>query len=61
VSSLFYLGPEAHVCRVCSSPFELLDPRRDRRSGRERRRGNGIEGWADWRSGDDRRHARPLH
>jgi hypothetical protein len=52
------LGPEAHVCGVCHAPFELADPRRDRRSGRERRgRGNGVTGWEDWRSGADRRRA----
>ena len=61
VSSLFYLGPEAHVCRVCRAQFELLDPRRDRRSGRDRRRrGNGVHDWTDWRSGEDRRGAAPY-
>lgn len=46
------------MCGVCHAPFELADPRRDRRSGRERRgRGNGVTGWEDWRSGADRRRA----
>jgi hypothetical protein len=56
VSSLFYLGTDAHVCRICNAPFELADPGRDRRRGRDRRtRGNGVDGWAEWRSGADRR------
>ena len=58
VSSLFYLGPDAHVCRACGAQFELLDPRRDRRGGGDRRHaGNGMDGWNDWRSGEDRRGA----
>jgi hypothetical protein len=56
VSALFYRGPEAHVCRICNALFELADPGRERRSGGDRRgRGNGIHGWAEWRSGVDRR------
>jgi hypothetical protein len=61
VSSLFYLGTDAHVCRICNAPFELADPGRDRRRGRDRRtRGNGVDGWAEWRSGADRRGATPT-
>jgi hypothetical protein len=56
VSSLFYLGPEVHVCTVCNAPFELADPGRDRRSGAERRaRERNTLQRADWRSGEDRR------
>ena len=57
ISSLFYLGPDAHVCRACGSPFELADPRHDRRSGIERRAADDDDsfGVADWRSGFDRR------
>jgi hypothetical protein len=57
VSSLFYLGPEAHVCSVCHAPFELVDPRRDRRDGRERRTDSesAKDRWAEWRTGGDRR------
>jgi hypothetical protein len=56
VSSLFYIGPDAHVCRICSAPFELADPALDRRTGGERRalRDDSFRG-ADWRSGFDRR------
>jgi hypothetical protein len=58
VSSLFYLGPDAHVCRVCNAPFELADPQRDRRDGAERRRKRpGARRAAEWRSGADRRTA----
>ena len=57
VSSLFYLGPDAHVCRICSAPFELMDPARDRRQGIERRRAEDDGDWAEWRSGEDRRRA----
>src|SRR5215212_4574864 len=39
VSSLFYRGPDAHVCRMCNAPFELADPARERRMGFERRAG----------------------
>jgi hypothetical protein len=55
VSSIFYLGPDAHVCRACGAPFELADPARDRRSGADRRRGEDDSFAADWRSGFDRR------
>jgi hypothetical protein len=55
ISALFYRGPDSHVCRVCGAPFELADPERDRRNGGDRRRGNGIKGWAEWRSGEERR------
>jgi len=58
VSSLFWLGPDAHVCRICSAPFELADPRRDRRTGADRRADErNAEEWAEWRSGEDRRRA----
>jgi hypothetical protein len=61
VSSLFYLGPDAHVCRLCSAPFELADPARDRRSGDDRRSASDDdEAWAEWRSGEDRRRAESL-
>jgi hypothetical protein len=60
ISSLFYRGPEAHVCRTCSAPLELLDPARDRRSGVDRRAHAGDpDGWADWRSGEERRQSAP--
>jgi len=55
VSSLFYLGPDAHVCLVCNAPFELADPKRDRRDGVDRRRKAKSRRSAEWRSGDDRR------
>ena len=57
VSSLFYLGPDAHVCRACGAPFELADPSHDRRSGIERRSRDDDDPLrvADWRSGLDRR------
>jgi hypothetical protein len=55
VSSLFYLGPDAHVCRSCGALFELADPALDRRSGRERRRFEDDSFEAEWRSGFDRR------
>jgi hypothetical protein len=56
ISSLFWLGHEAHLCRACGSPFELADPTRDRRSGRDRRvdERNAAE-WEEWRSGEERR------
>jgi hypothetical protein len=59
VSSLFYLGPDAHVCRMCGALFELADPAHDRRSGRERRSLDDDGSFAvnDWRSGEDRRRA----
>jgi hypothetical protein len=58
VSGLFYLGPDAHVCRACGAPFELADPALDRRSGRDRRRRLADQVLrADWRSGFDRRAA----
>jgi len=60
VSSLFYKGPDAHVCRSCGAPFALADPGRDRRTGRERRdarRGGRV---AEWRTGIDRRGARAV-
>jgi hypothetical protein len=59
VSSLFYLGADAHVCRNCGARFELADPVHDRRSGDERR---ALEdhSWAEWRSGEDRRRATTL-
>jgi hypothetical protein len=60
VSSLFYLGPDAHVCRICGAPFELIDPARDRRQGLDRRAANSDRDWAEWRSGDDRRRAGSL-
>jgi hypothetical protein len=60
VSSLFYRGPEAHVCSSCGARFELADPARDRRSGRDRRAREEAAAWADWRSGEDRRRATSL-
>lgn len=61
VSSLFYLGPDAHVCRSCGAPFELSDPSLDRRAGSERRGPDDEESaWAEWRSGEDRRRATTL-
>jgi hypothetical protein len=58
ISGLFYLGPDAHVCRSCGAPFELADPCHDRRSGADRRADerNAAE-WAEWRSGEERRRA----
>jgi len=57
ISSLFYLAPDAHVCRMCGAPFELADPAHDRRAGLDRRRFDDDPfGPADWRSGDDRRN-----
>jgi hypothetical protein len=56
VSSLFYLGLDAHVCRLCGAPFALADPAHDRRAGRERRtKDDHSFGVNDWRSGYDRR------
>jgi hypothetical protein len=62
VSSMFYLGPDAHVCRICGFPFELADPAHDRRSGAERRSGDDDDAaaWEEWRSGEDRRRATSL-
>jgi hypothetical protein len=58
VSSLFYMGPDAHVCRACGAPFELADPRHDRRVGTERRVVDDVSfDDNDWRSGLDRRVA----
>jgi len=58
ISSLFYLGPDAHVCRMCGSPFELADPNHDRRAGADRRTDHDDPfGVAEWRSGVDRRVA----
>jgi hypothetical protein len=56
VSSLFYMGSDAHVCRSCGAPFELADPAHDRRVGNERRtEEDDAFSAADWRSGFDRR------
>jgi hypothetical protein len=56
VSSLFYRGPYAHVCRSCGAPFELADPAHDRRLGGDRRELETDEFTvAEWRSGFDRR------
>jgi hypothetical protein len=61
VSALFYLGPDAHVCRHCGAPFELADPRHDRRSGPDRRADDRhVEEWEEWRSGEERRRALSL-
>jgi hypothetical protein len=61
VSSLFYLGTEAHVCKVCSAPFELADERNDRRSGSDRRADEpDAREWEEWRSGEERRRALSL-
>jgi hypothetical protein len=58
ISSLFYLGAEAHVCRSCGAGFELADPRHDRRTGADRRADDRHAAeWAEWRSGEDRRRA----
>lgn len=57
VSSLFYRGPEAHVCRICAAPFELADPARERRMALDRRAENARGAWADWRTGIDRRRS----
>ena len=58
VSSLFYLGPDAHVCRHCGADFELANPDHDRRSGRDRRADErNAQEWAEWRSGEERRRA----
>jgi hypothetical protein len=57
ISSLFYLGADAHVCSVCGAPFELAVPSHDRRSGIDRRTAEDDDPFrlADWRSGFDRR------
>jgi hypothetical protein len=57
ISSLFYSGPDAHICRACGAPFELADPRHDRRSGIDRRAADDDDpfGVAEWRSGLERR------
>jgi hypothetical protein len=56
VSSLFYMGPDAHVCRICGAPFELADPAHDRRAGGDRRTDEDDPfRELDWRSGFDRR------
>lgn len=61
VSSLFWMGREAHVCRVCGAPFELADPLRDRRSGADRRADErNADEWAEWRSGEERRRSLSL-
>jgi hypothetical protein len=61
VSSMFYLGPDAHVCRVCGAPFELADPAHDRRSGSDRRSTEDEDtAWEEWRTGEDRRRATSM-
>jgi hypothetical protein len=61
VSALFYLGPDAHVCSTCGAPFELADPRHDRRSGNDRRADErSAAEWEEWRSGEERRRALSL-
>jgi hypothetical protein len=61
ISSMFYLGADAHVCRMCGAAFELADPRHDRRSGVDRRADDRhADEWAEWRSGEDRRRALSL-
>lgn len=61
VSSFFYLGADAHVCRSCGAPFELADARHDRRSGSDRRADDRhADEWEDWRSGEERRRALSL-
>jgi hypothetical protein len=56
VSSIFWRGHDAHVCRSCGAPFELADPRVDRRSGADRRADErNAADWEDWRSGEERR------
>jgi hypothetical protein len=45
---------------MCGAAYQLADPARDRRTGVDRRRrGNGSDGWAEWRSGEDRRQDAP--
>ena len=56
MSSLFYLGPDAHVCRHCGAKFELANPVQDRRTGSDRRADErNAREWAEWRSGEERR------
>ena len=57
ISSLFYLGADAHACTACGAPFELADPSHDRRSGIDRREVDDDDPFrlAEWRSGFDRR------
>jgi hypothetical protein len=58
VSSLFYLGPDAHVCRHCGAAFELANPVADRRTGSDRRADErNAQEWAEWRSGEERRRS----
>lgn len=59
VSSLFYLGAGAHICRHCGAPFDLADPALDRRKGGDRRDRDGEDAFADVdrRTGFDRRYA----
>jgi hypothetical protein len=60
VSSLFYRGPDAHVCQSCGARFELADPALDRRSGHDRRRRADAGVRAEWRTGEDRRRVTGL-
>jgi hypothetical protein len=56
VSAMFWRGHDAHLCRVCGAPFELADPRLDRRSGGDRRATpRQADQWKEWRSGEERR------
>jgi hypothetical protein len=57
VSSLFYRGPETHVCQVCGGDLSLMDPARDRRRGADRRQSHDDVRWVEWRSGEERRGA----
>jgi hypothetical protein len=61
VSSIFYLGVDAHVCRSCGALFELADPALDRRSGDDRRADErNAADWEEWRSGEERRRMLSL-
>jgi hypothetical protein len=58
---MFWRGHGVHVCRSCGAPFELADPRTDRRSGADRRADErNAADWEDWRSGEDRRRAMSM-
>jgi hypothetical protein len=61
VSTLFWRGYDAHLCRACGAPFELADPRLDRRSGEDRRADDRHAAeWEEWRSGEERRRSMTM-
>jgi hypothetical protein len=61
VSALFWRGLDEHVCKSCGAPFELADPRLDRRSGHDRRADDQHRAeWEEWRSGEERRRSLSL-